>query len=73
MPFLPAFPPANYWIRNPYGNRLNIRDPWGSVAEYFFDLDHSPELCASEPHDFPEQDALYRWGTEPAPHFGEHE
>ena len=48
-----------------------IRDPWGSFAEYFFDLDHIPESCAWEPRDFPEQEALYRWGPEPPPDFGE--
>jgi catechol 2,3-dioxygenase-like lactoylglutathione lyase family enzyme len=48
-----------------------IRDPWGSFAEYFFDLDHIPESCAWEPRDFPEQDALYRWGPEPPQDFGE--
>jgi catechol 2,3-dioxygenase-like lactoylglutathione lyase family enzyme len=48
-----------------------IRDPWGSFAEYFFDLDYIPESCAWEPRDFPEQDALYRWGPTPPPDFGE--
>jgi hypothetical protein len=50
---------------------LLIRDPWGSFAESFFDLDHSPESCAWEPRDFPGQDALYRWGPEPPQDFGE--
>jgi catechol 2,3-dioxygenase-like lactoylglutathione lyase family enzyme len=48
-----------------------IRDPWGSFAEYYFDLDYIPEDCAWEPRDFPEQDALYRWGPTPPPDFGE--
>jgi catechol 2,3-dioxygenase-like lactoylglutathione lyase family enzyme len=48
-----------------------IRDPWGSFAEYFFHLDYIPESCAWEPRDFPEHDALYRWGREPPPDFGE--
>ena len=39
-----------------------IRDPWGSFAEYFHDIDYIPEHCAWQPRDFPEQDALYRWG-----------
>src|SRR5438046_7304342 len=39
-----------------------IRDPWGSFAEYFHDLDYIPEQCAWEPRDFPEAEALYRWG-----------
>jgi catechol 2,3-dioxygenase len=39
-----------------------IRDPWGSFAEYFHDIDHIPESCAWEPRDFAPEDALYRWG-----------
>lgn len=39
-----------------------IRDPWGSFAEYFHDLDYIPEDCAWQARDFPEQDALYKWG-----------
>ena len=39
-----------------------VRDPWGSFAEYFHDLDYIPEQCAWEPRDFPEAEALYRWG-----------
>ena len=39
-----------------------IRDPWGSFAEYFYDLDHIPESCAWEPRNFPPEDALYVWG-----------
>lgn len=38
------------------------RDPWGSWAEYYHDLDYIPESCAWTPRDFPESDALYRWG-----------
>jgi catechol 2,3-dioxygenase len=47
------------------------RDPWGSFAEYFHDLDHIPEHCGWEPRDFPEQDALYRWGP-PLPEYFSH-
>lgn len=39
-----------------------IRDPWGSFAEYFHDIDYIPEQCAWEPRDYPPEDALYRWG-----------
>jgi len=39
-----------------------IRDPWGSFAEYFYDLDHIPESCAWEPRNFPPEDSLYVWG-----------
>jgi catechol 2,3-dioxygenase-like lactoylglutathione lyase family enzyme len=46
-----------------------IRDPWGSFAEYFHDLDYIPEQCAWEPRDFPAEDALYRWGPPVPPDF----
>ena len=47
-----------------------IRDPWGSFAEYFHDLDYIPEQCAWQPRDFPEGDALYRWGPPVPEDFG---
>ena len=46
------------------------RDPWGSFAEYFHDLDYIPEHCAWEPRDFPEADAIYRWGPPMPDYFG---
>ena len=46
------------------------RDPWGSWAEYFHDLDHIPEACAWQPRDFPPEDALYRWGPPVPADFG---
>ena len=48
-----------------------IRDPWGSLAEYFHDLDYIPEQCAWEPRDFAEKDALYLWGPPVPPDFAE--
>jgi catechol 2,3-dioxygenase len=39
-----------------------IRDPWGSFAEYFHDIDYIPEQCAWQAQDYPPEDALYRWG-----------
>jgi catechol 2,3-dioxygenase-like lactoylglutathione lyase family enzyme len=48
-----------------------IRDPWGSLAEYYFDLDYIPEDCAWEPRDFPAQDSLYIWGPPVPADFGE--
>ncbi len=48
-----------------------IRDPWGSFAEYFYDLDQIPESCAWEPRDFPADDSLYIWGPPVPPDFGE--
>ena len=47
-----------------------VRDPWGSFAEYFFDLDYIPEYCAWEARDFPPEDALYRWGPPVPDDFG---
>ncbi|MBI3636871.1 MAG: VOC family protein [Candidatus Rokubacteria bacterium] len=47
-----------------------IRDPWGSFAEYFHDIDVIPEGCAWEPKDFPEADALYCWGPPVPEEFG---
>jgi catechol 2,3-dioxygenase-like lactoylglutathione lyase family enzyme len=48
-----------------------VRDPWGSFAEYFHDIDHIPEDCAWEARDFAEQDALYQWGPPVPPYFAE--
>ncbi|HLF49583.1 MAG TPA: VOC family protein [Methylomirabilota bacterium] len=48
-----------------------IRDPWGSLAEYYYDLDYIPETCAWEPRDWPEEDALYVWGPPVPPDFGD--
>ncbi len=48
-----------------------IRDPWGSFAEYYYDLDYIPETCAWEPRDFPAEDALYVWGPPVPADFGE--
>lgn len=48
-----------------------VRDPWGSFAEYFHDLDYIPEDCAWEPRDFAEQDALYQWGPPVPAYFAE--
>jgi catechol 2,3-dioxygenase-like lactoylglutathione lyase family enzyme len=39
------------------------RDPWGSFAEYYHDLDYIPEECAWVPRDFPEEDCLPLPGT----------
>jgi catechol 2,3-dioxygenase-like lactoylglutathione lyase family enzyme len=47
------------------------RDPWGSFAEYYHDLDFIPEQCAWTPRDFPEEDSLYVWGPPLPPEFVE--
>jgi catechol 2,3-dioxygenase len=48
-----------------------VRDPWGSLAEYYFDLDCIPEDCAWQPRDFPGEDSLYIWGPPVPADFGE--
>jgi catechol 2,3-dioxygenase-like lactoylglutathione lyase family enzyme len=47
------------------------RDPWGSFAEYYHDLDYIPEQCAWVPRDFPEEDSLSVWGPPVPPEFVE--
>lgn len=48
-----------------------IRDPWGSFAEYFYDIDYIPAACTWEPRDVPAERALYVWGPQPPPYFFE--
>jgi catechol 2,3-dioxygenase-like lactoylglutathione lyase family enzyme len=47
-----------------------MRDPWGSFAEYFHDIDVIPESCAWEARDFPPEEALYSWGPPVPDDFG---
>jgi catechol 2,3-dioxygenase-like lactoylglutathione lyase family enzyme len=47
-----------------------MRDPWGSFAEYFHDIDCIPEGCAWEARNFPPEDSLYRWGPPVPEDFG---
>ena len=65
----PAWGPGRHVIGSNFF--YYIRDPWGSFAEYFHDIDFIPDHCAWEPRDFPEQDALYRWGPPPPPDFAQ--
>jgi hypothetical protein len=44
--------------------------PGRDDAAYFHDLDYIPEQCAWEPRDFPEADALPRWGPPVPDDFG---
>ena len=46
-----------------------VRDPWGSFAEYFYDIDYIPEGCAWEGRDVPAEHALYVWGPPPPDYF----
>lgn len=39
-----------------------VQDPWGSYAEYSFDIDHIPAGLAWTAADHPPEDALYLWG-----------
>ncbi len=51
-----------------------VRDPWGSYAEYSFDIDHIPAGASWPAADYPPQDALYAWGPDlPAEFIDNHE
>jgi len=41
-----------------------VRDPWGSYAEYSFDIDYVPSTIDWVGEDHPAEDALYVWGPE---------
>jgi catechol 2,3-dioxygenase-like lactoylglutathione lyase family enzyme len=41
-----------------------IRDPWGSYAEYFYDIDYIPEDAAWEAREWDPKYALYCWGPD---------
>jgi hypothetical protein len=41
-----------------------IRDPWGSYAEYSFDIDHVPAEASWEVWSPPPENSLYIWGPE---------
>jgi catechol 2,3-dioxygenase-like lactoylglutathione lyase family enzyme len=47
-----------------------IRDPWGSLAEYFCDIDYIPGDMDWKPKDYPPQDSLYAWGPRVPADFG---
>ncbi len=47
-----------------------IRDPWGSLVEYFCDVDYIPADCDWQPRDYPPADALYAWGPGVPDDFG---
>lgn len=48
-----------------------VRDPWGSFAEYFCDIDYIPAGCAWETRDVPAEHALFVWGPPPPKYFFE--
>ncbi len=39
-----------------------VRDPWGSYAEYSFDIDHIPADIDWQSGDHPPEDSFYMWG-----------
>jgi len=41
-----------------------VRDPWGSFAEYFYDIDYIPQGCAWDARDTPPELALALWGPQ---------
>ena len=45
------------------------RDPWGSYAEYFYDMDYIPEDVAWEPRAWDPKYAVYCWGPDMPPDF----
>ena len=47
-----------------------IRDPWGSLVEYFCDIDYIPDGADWKPKDYPAADSLYAWGPGVPADFG---
>ena len=47
-----------------------IRDPWGSLVEYFCDIDYIPDGADWKPKDYPAADSLYAWGPNVPEDFG---
>jgi catechol 2,3-dioxygenase-like lactoylglutathione lyase family enzyme len=45
------------------------RDPWGSYAEYFYDMDYIPEDAMWEPRAWDVRHAVYCWGPDMPPDF----
>ena len=47
-----------------------VRDPWGSYAEYSFDIDFVPSTVDWPSKDHPPEDSLYVWGPDVPEGFG---
>jgi catechol 2,3-dioxygenase-like lactoylglutathione lyase family enzyme len=47
-----------------------IRDPWGSLVEYFCDIDYIPGDMDWKPKNYRPDDALYVWGPDVPDDFG---
>ena len=41
-----------------------VRDPWGSYAEYSFDIDHVPSTLDWPSGNYPPEDSIYVWGPD---------
>ncbi len=41
-----------------------VRDPWNSLAEYFFDIDYIADDAKWNALDWPAEDSLYLWGPD---------
>jgi len=48
-----------------------FRDPWGTLAEYFYDIDFIPEGAAWEARSWPKEQGLFLWSSDgpPPPEF----
>jgi catechol 2,3-dioxygenase len=46
-----------------------IRDPWGSLAEYFYDIDYIADDAQWKAGDWPAEDSLFLWGPGVPPDF----
>jgi hypothetical protein len=48
-----------------------VQDPWGSFAEYSFDIDHVPATLDWQSGDHPPDDSFYMWGPDVPGYFVE--
>lgn len=46
-----------------------VRDPWGSYAEYYSDIDYIGDSDSWEARDWPLEDSLHTWGPNPSEDF----
>jgi len=46
-----------------------VQDPWGSFAEYSYDIDFIPANVDWKPGDHPPEDSFYVWGPPPPDYF----
>jgi len=46
-----------------------IQDPWGSFAEFSYDIDFIPADVEWKPGDYPAEDSFYVWGPQPPDYF----